>query len=71
MKDKKLRIAWVVLNLFSYIMLIGVSLFVGVNAEGLAEINRLSIWVITILGLLFVSVFGSVQVSTWIKKGKV
>ncbi|RIW37422.1 hypothetical protein D3H55_04345 [Bacillus salacetis] len=69
-ENKKLRAAWIVLNLLCYVMLAGVTLFVWLNAEGLAEINRLSIWVIMLLCLLFVSVFGSVQIGTWIKAGK-
>ncbi|WP_421378476.1 hypothetical protein ACOJQI_13090 [Bacillus salacetis] len=66
----KLRAAWVGLNIFCYLMLIGVVFFVVLNAEGLAEIHRLSIWTMAILSLLFVSVFGSVQLVSWIKKGK-
>jgi hypothetical protein len=70
MKTRKLRVAWIGLNIFCYIMLSGVVLFVGLNAEGLADINRLSIWVLMILCLLFVSVLGSVQLWSWIKNGK-
>jgi hypothetical protein len=70
MKSKKLRMAWVSLNIFCYFMLIGVVLFVGFNVEGMADINRLSIWILMILCLLFVSVFGSVQLWSWIKNGK-
>ncbi|EDL66297.1 hypothetical protein BSG1_03055 [Bacillus sp. SG-1] len=63
--------AWITLNIFCYVMLMGVSLFVAVRAEGLADINRLSVWVVAVLCLLFVSVFGSVQLYTWMNNGDI
>ncbi|WP_052302339.1 hypothetical protein [Bacillus sp. SG-1] len=71
MKSTKLRMAWITLNIFCYVMLMGVSLFVAVRAEGLADINRLSVWVVAVLCLLFVSVFGSVQLYTWMNNGDI
>jgi hypothetical protein len=51
-------------------MFFGFSTFVALNVGGLADINRLSIWVIAMLFLFFVCVFGSVQIWGWIKQGK-
>ena len=59
MNRTKLRMGWITSNIFCYVMLMGVSLFVAVNAEGLADINRQSVWVVAVLCLFFVSVFGS------------
>ncbi|MGF2616517.1 hypothetical protein FZC84_01845 [Rossellomorea vietnamensis] len=70
MKDRALRTAYIALNAFCYLMMIGVLIFVVLTAEALEEINRLSIWVIALLSLLFVSVLGSIQIVTWIKEGK-
>ena len=70
MKNPKLRIVWVIPNIFCYLMLIGLSVWVVANSEGLQEINRLSIYVIFIILLFFVSVFGSYRIWTWIKNGK-
>lgn len=70
MKDRALRTAYIALNVFCYLMMIGVFIFVVLFADALGEISRLSIWVITLLSLLFVSVLGSVQIVTWIKAGK-
>ncbi|TYS18641.1 hypothetical protein FZC78_03725 [Rossellomorea vietnamensis] len=70
MKDRALRTAYIALNAFCYLMMIGVFIFVVLFADALGEIGRLSIWVITLLSLLFVSVLGSVQIVAWIKEGK-
>ena len=70
MKNKKLRIAWIIPNVFCYLMFIGFSTFVIRNVEGLKEINRLTIWVIEMLALLLVSIFGSFRIWKWIKEGK-
>jgi len=51
-------------------MFVGFSTFVVLNAKGLEEINSLSIWLFMILMLLFVSIFGSYRIWTWIKEGK-
>ena len=51
-------------------MLIGLSIWVAANNEGLLEINRLSIYVIFMILLLLVSVLGSYRIWTWIKEGR-
>lgn len=70
MKNYKLRIIWIIPNIFLYLMFIGCSIFVLKFREGLLEINRLSIWVITLILLLFVAILGSYRIWTWIKEGK-
>lgn len=70
LKNNKLRVAWIIPNVFCYLMLVGLSIFVAINAEGLAEVDRLSIWVLSMFMLLIVSVFGSYRIWTWIKQGK-
>jgi O-antigen/teichoic acid export membrane protein len=69
-KNNKLRIVWVIPNVFCYLMFIVFSAFVVTNREGLEEINRLSIWVIVMVVLLAVSIFGSYKIWAWIKEGK-
>ena len=70
MKNNKLRLVWIIPNVFCYLMFIGFSSFVLFNAKGLEEINRLSIFVFMMLLLLLVSLFGSYRIWTWIKEGK-
>ncbi|WP_298467567.1 hypothetical protein [uncultured Psychrobacillus sp.] len=71
MKNTKLRIAWIVPNVFCYLMLFGLSIWTVATGEGLLEINRLSLYVIIMLLLFLASVFGSYQIRTWIKEGKI
>ncbi|MGE7924818.1 hypothetical protein ACQKND_16765 [Viridibacillus arvi] len=71
MKNTKLRIAWIIPNVFCYLMLFGLSIWTVANGEGLQEINRLSLYVIFILLLFLVSVFGSYRIWKWIKEGKI
>ncbi|MGG0671119.1 hypothetical protein [Sporosarcina koreensis] len=71
MKNTKLRIAWIIPNVFCYLMLFGLSIWIVANGEGLQEINRLSFYVIFMLLLFLVSVFGSYRIWTWIKEGKI
>lgn len=52
-------------------MFVGFSTFVVINAEDLQEINRLSLWVLTMIILFLVSVFGSYRIWTWIKEGEI
>ncbi|RDI38015.1 hypothetical protein [Falsibacillus pallidus] len=70
MKNTKLRIVWIIPNVFCYLMLVGLSIWVSANSEGLQEINRLSIYVIFMILLFIVSVFGSYRIWGWIKEGK-
>ena len=43
MKNFKLRIAWILPNVLMYIALLGIGVFVSVNATALSEINRLGL----------------------------
>lgn len=51
-------------------MIIVFSTFVIRNVEGLKEINRLSIWIVALISLLLISIFGSFRIWNWIKEGK-
>jgi len=68
--NKKLRIAWIIPNVFCYLVFLVSSTFVALNAEGLREINLLNRWVVTMIMLFFASVFGSYRIWTWIREGK-
>ncbi|MCU6795119.1 hypothetical protein OB236_23705 [Paenibacillus sp. WQ 127069] len=65
-----LRITWIIPNVLMYIFFLGLSVFVFANTEGLNDINRLVMWVITLILLLFIVLFGSYRIWTWIKQGK-
>ncbi|KRF20194.1 hypothetical protein [Paenibacillus sp. Soil787] len=65
-----LRIAWIIPNVLMYMFFLVLSIFVFYNADGLDDINRLSIWLITLILLLFISLFGSFRIWSWIKQGK-
>ncbi|WP_422122310.1 hypothetical protein DHX103_10900 [Planococcus sp. X10-3] len=71
MKNTKMRIAWIIPNIFLYLMFIGFSTFVVLNAEGLQGINRFGIWVFFMMLLLLVAIIGSFQIRSWIKDGKI
>ena len=70
LKNAKLRIVWIIPNVFCYLMLFGLAMWMMANVEGLQEINSLSIYVIFMILLLLVSVFGSYRILTWIKQGE-
>ncbi|AWE07929.1 hypothetical protein DCE79_11260 [Lysinibacillus sp. 2017] len=70
LKNTKLRIVWIIPNVFCYLMVIIFSIFVALNAEGLQEINRLGIWVFAMIILFLVSIFNSFRIWTWIREGK-
>lgn len=70
LKNTKLRVIWIVPNVFCYIMLIGCLIFVASHLIELVEIGKLSIWVITLLSLIAVSLLGSFRIRYWIKTGK-
>ena len=70
MENIKLRLIWIIPNIFCYIMFIGFSAFVCINVTGLKEIDRLSIWIIAMLALFVVSILGSFRIYVWIKEGK-
>jgi lysylphosphatidylglycerol synthetase-like protein (DUF2156 family) len=70
-KRKKLRIIYILINAFWYVMFIAVSLFLVMNWDGLKEINRLSIWVMAVILLLSAAIFQSYRINNLIKKGKI
>ncbi|WP_274364050.1 hypothetical protein [Paenibacillus thermotolerans] len=57
-----LRIAWLIPNILTYVFFFGLSVFVIVHAEGLKDINRLGIWLVALILLLFVAIFGSYRI---------
>ncbi|MBP0727348.1 hypothetical protein J5Y03_19595 [Bacillus sp. RG28] len=69
-ENRKLRFLYILLNIVFYLMFIGVSGFVIINWNGLKEIDRLPIWVISMLLLLFVSLLQSFRIRTWVIEGK-
>ncbi|MCZ8542312.1 hypothetical protein [Psychrobacillus psychrodurans] len=71
MKNKKIRVAWIIPNLFCYLMFIGFSTFIVLNAEGLQEISRLNTWVFAMIILFLISIFGSYRIWGWIKEGRI
>ncbi|WP_391122381.1 hypothetical protein [Psychrobacillus sp. L3] len=70
MKNTKLRIVWIIPNVFCYLILFGLSVWVVVNGKVLQEFNTLYIYVIFMFLQLLVSVLGSYRIWTWIKEGK-
>lgn len=70
MKNYYLRAAWISPNVFLYLVMIGVFLFLFRNAEGLQEINALGIWIFFLLLLFIVNFWGSNKIWSWIKEGK-
>ena len=69
--NMKLRIAWIILNVFMYLLFIGVGTFVLINADGLRDINRLGSWVFMLILVLFMALFGSFRIWSWIRGGKI
>jgi hypothetical protein len=51
-------------------MFVGSSTFITLNVEALREINRLGIWVVAIIILFLICIFGSYRIWSWIKEGK-
>ncbi|MGD8191348.1 hypothetical protein ACQCN2_15315 [Brevibacillus ginsengisoli] len=69
-KNVKLRIAWMIPNVFLYLGLLVVGYFVITNLTELSESNRLGIWMITLIAVLVVALFGSYKIVSWIRQGK-
>ncbi|NOU77019.1 hypothetical protein GC098_37630 [Paenibacillus sp. LMG 31458] len=65
-----LRMAWIIPNVLMYIFFLGLSVFVYANSEGLNDINRLGIWLVTLILLLLIALFGSYRIWSWIQQGK-
>ena len=70
MKNIKLRIVWIIPNIFCYLMFIGALIFVVSNAEGIKEIGEAPYWVFMLSALFVVSFIGSLRIWHWISKGK-
>ncbi|KOO46017.1 hypothetical protein [Priestia koreensis] len=70
MTDKVRRVIWIIPNVFCYLMVIGLIVFITANAEGLYSENRLEIWVFFSMLLLAVSIFGSYRIWKWMRDGK-
>ncbi|KYG90870.1 hypothetical protein A0U40_17525 [[Bacillus] sp. KCTC 13219] len=58
MKNNKLRLVWINLNVFCYCMFIGLS---AINMQQSEKMNASAIWILLLLLLLLVSLFGSNQ----------
>lgn len=71
LRKKKLRLFWIIPNLFCYVMLIGCLIFVVTNVQGLVTIQELGFLVLMLMILLSVSLFGTYRIWTWIKEGKI
>lgn len=68
-KNVKLRIAWIIPNVLMYVGLVVFTMFVITNITELYTINRLGIWVIALIVLLFVALYGSYRIALWIRYG--
>ncbi|MFC3212534.1 hypothetical protein [Planomicrobium okeanokoites] len=70
MKNKTMRLGWILPNVLMYFLLIGLLVFISLNAEGLQEINQFIIYIMLALMLGLVTVGGSFRIRSWIKEGK-
>ncbi|XKE94699.1 hypothetical protein LG326_16260 [Metaplanococcus flavidus] len=70
MKNKTMRLGWILPNVLMYFLLIGLLVFISLNAEGLQEINQFVIYIMLALMLGLVTVGGSFWIRSWIKEGK-
>lgn len=70
MKNTKLRVAWIVPNVFIYLMFVGALMFVTINAQGIQENGMIPLWAFTLFVLFVGSVLGSLRIRYWIKQGK-
>ncbi|KEQ27693.1 hypothetical protein ET33_13485 [Paenibacillus tyrfis] len=61
-KNMKLRIAWIVPNVFMYLLFIGFGGFVLIHADELRVINRIGIWLFLLLLVLLVALLGSYRI---------
>lgn len=64
-----LRVVWIIPNVFCYLMVIGVLIFIIANYEGLKEIGVIMYWILILIALLLVTVFGSFRIRYWIMRG--
>lgn len=70
MKNIKLRTAWIIPNICMYIAFIVIGVFVLINDSALNDISRRGIWIVMMFLLLFVALFGTLRILSWIKQGK-
>ncbi|REB07489.1 hypothetical protein DVB69_10945 [Sporosarcina sp. BI001-red] len=70
LKNKKLRIIWIIPNIFLYLMFFGALIFVISNSEGIREIGQTPLWSLLLIGLFVVSFGGSLRIWQWIAQGK-
>jgi len=70
MKNNKLRVIWMIPNVFCYLMFFGYLGYVLIYAKELEEIDRLFSSIMMSLAVLFVSILGSFRIRSWIKEGK-
>ncbi|MBE1557183.1 hypothetical protein [Sporosarcina limicola] len=68
MKNTKLRIVWIIPNVFCYLMFIGALIFVVRNADGIKEIGETPYWILMLSALFVVSFFGSLRIWKLISK---
>lgn len=69
-KNRKLRIIWLIPNVFMYLVFLGFGGFVLLHWDELRGINELGYWVIRLLLVLVVALFGSYRIWSWIRQGK-
>ncbi|RTR33981.1 hypothetical protein EKG37_07150 [Robertmurraya yapensis] len=70
MNNTKLRVVWIIPNIFCYFMFLWISTFVIINWDGLLEIKELGKWVMLDILLFSISIFGSYRIWRWIKDGR-
>lgn len=70
-KSYKLRIAYLIPNIGCYLMILYIGFFLFQNAKGLEEIGQLGMWLLMLILLTLVSLYGSYRIATWIKQGKI
>ncbi|OLO39230.1 hypothetical protein BTR23_09265 [Alkalihalophilus pseudofirmus] len=71
MEERKfLRIINIIPIVMTWLMFIGFLIFIIWNADALREVNMLSIWVVGLIGVFFVALFGSYKIWQWIRVGK-
>lgn len=65
-----LRIFYIIPNVFMYVLIFGLSVFVFTNVEELKYLNRLGIWLFSLIILFLAALFGSYRIWSWVDRGK-
>ncbi|MEB1808546.1 MAG: hypothetical protein LPK26_14860 [Bacillaceae bacterium] len=65
-----LRVINIVPIVMTWLMFIGILIFIILNAGDLQELNMLTIWVIGLIGVFIVALFGTYKIWQWIREGK-